>query len=222
MTDKNLKIWTENEETNPAHTKEVTFGRGFTAIDPYQQVKNATAYFGPAGEGWGWSVSQVQFPPNDTVAVCVRLWHGSKENYIEQWGQNGIFIDNKKTKDDQDCMKKATTDGLTKCLSFLGFNADIFLGKFDDNKYVNEMREKANKEEKAAESEAKKDEDLKWCNAFIASLELCTTAEQVENVANENKAMFQVVYKRSEKLGKDAKVKLDTTRSKFHDENPSE
>ena len=44
-------------------------------------------------------------------------------------------------KKDTDCMKKATTDGLTKCLSFLGFNADIFLGKFDDCKYVQQVTE---------------------------------------------------------------------------------
>jgi len=40
-------------------------------------------------------------------------------------------------------MKKATTDGITKCLSMLGFNADVFLGKFDDNKYVQELKNKA-------------------------------------------------------------------------------
>ena len=27
-------------------------------------------------------------------------------------------------KKDTDCFKKATTDGVTKCLSFLGFNAE--------------------------------------------------------------------------------------------------
>ena len=36
-------------------------------------------------------------------------------------------------------MKKCSTDALTKGLSALGFNADVFLGKFDDNKYVAKM-----------------------------------------------------------------------------------
>ena len=35
--------------------------------------------------------------------------------------------------------KKATTDALTKLLSRLGFNADVFLGLYDDNKYVEQV-----------------------------------------------------------------------------------
>ena len=38
---------------------------------------------------------------------------------------------------DDDCIKKVATDALTKGLSKLGFNADVFMGRFDDNKYVN-------------------------------------------------------------------------------------
>ena len=41
---------------------------------------------------------------------------------------------------DSDAPKKATTDGVTKALAQLGFNADVFLKKFDDNKYVAELR----------------------------------------------------------------------------------
>jgi hypothetical protein len=37
---------------------------------------------------------------------------------------------------DDDCVKKVATDALTKGLSKLGFNADVFLGLYDDNKYV--------------------------------------------------------------------------------------
>jgi len=137
----NLKLWDSVEKTNPAHTKKVTFGRAITAIDPYHQIKNATAQFGPAGEGWGWSVVDTKFLPTNEVACLVRLWHGDPSRYIEQWGQNGLYIDNKEEKKDTDCMKKCVTDGLTKCLSTLGFNADVFLGKFDDSKYVQQMKE---------------------------------------------------------------------------------
>ena len=76
------------------------------------------------------------FLATDQVAVLVRFWTADKSCYVEQWGQNGLYIDSAKNKPDTDCMKKATTDGLTKCLTYLGFNADVFLGKFDDNKYV--------------------------------------------------------------------------------------
>ena len=40
-----------------------------------------------------------------------------------------------------DFAKKVETDTLTKALSKLGFNADIFLGKFDDTKYVEQMKQ---------------------------------------------------------------------------------
>jgi hypothetical protein len=45
------------------------------------------------------------------------------------------------TRLDSDGPKKATTDALTKLLSQLGFNADVFEGRFDDSKYVAELTE---------------------------------------------------------------------------------
>lgn len=137
----NLKLWESVEKTNPAHTKEVTFGRKITAIDPYQQVKEATKVFGAVGKGWGWSVERVEYLPTNELAVLIRLWHGDSSNSFDQWGQASLYIDKAEKKKDCDCFKKATTDGVTKCLSFLGFNADIFLGKYDDSKYVNGLKD---------------------------------------------------------------------------------
>lgn len=137
----NMKLWDAVCKTNPAHTKKVTFGRAITAIDPYRQVQNATEQFGAAGDGWGWSVVDTVILPTNEIGILVRLWHGTPDRYIEQWGQSSFFIDNAEKKKDTDCFKKATTDGVTKCLSYIGFNADIFLGKYDDNKYVQQIKE---------------------------------------------------------------------------------
>lgn len=138
----NLELWNSVCKTDPAHTKKVQLGRTFTAIDPHYQIKRATEMFGPAGEGWGWSVANwTIIDATKQVAVLVQLWHGNANGYIEQWGQTGLFIDAAEKKKDTDSFKKATTDGLTKCLSYLGFNADVFEGKFDDNKYVEAMAE---------------------------------------------------------------------------------
>jgi hypothetical protein len=41
----------------------------------------------------------------------------------------------------------AVTDGLTKALSHLGFNADVFLGKHDGNKYSDSAPGAASKED---------------------------------------------------------------------------
>jgi hypothetical protein len=76
---------------------------------------------------------------------------------------------------DGDAGKKALTDGITKALSYLGFNSDVFMGKFDDNKYV---QERAAEEKKAAEPEPEPEPysdddkllDEEVCNTFINDL----------------------------------------------------
>ena len=137
----NLELWDSVEKTDPSHTKEVTFGRKITAIDPYRQIKNATEKFGPVGIGWGWTVVQIENLPTNELGILIRMWHTDKANTFDQWGQASLYIDKAENKKDTDCLKKATTDGVTKCLSLIGFNADVFLGKFEDNKYVNQLKE---------------------------------------------------------------------------------
>jgi len=140
MTKKNTELWDAVCTTHPDHTKKVNQRGGFTAIDAMYQIQEATKQFGPAGIGWGWDFELI-CPPNDSVMAKVTLWHGKKENTVTQIGQKRL---NMGDKPDEDAGKKAVTDGLTKCLSYLGFNADVFLGYFDDNKYVESMRAKYN------------------------------------------------------------------------------
>jgi len=137
----NMELWEKVCKTNVDYTKEVNVGRKFTAIDAHYQVMRATEVLGRAGEGWGFECVDKTFLPTDQVALTVRVWTGKRENYIEHIGQCGLYIDKKKTMTDGDCVKKAMTDGLTKCLSYFGFSADVFLGKFEDNKYVAELKE---------------------------------------------------------------------------------
>ena len=179
MTD-NMELWNKVFETDPAYTKPVTFGRKFTAIDPMYQIRSATEQFGVAGKGWGWKVNQVQFLPNDTVAVLVELWAGSPDNFVQQWGQCGLYTNNDKSIDDKDCMKKATTDGITKCLSYLGFNADVFMGRFDDNKYVEEMR--AKKSITPVDKTGNREIDQDLMQKAKAGIEMCTTIESATNI----------------------------------------
>ena len=158
----NLKLWDEVEKTNPAHTKKLSLGRTITAIDPYRQIQAATKQFGPAGNGWGWDVKQVEHLPTNEVCMLISMWHGESKGRIEQWGQASLYLDKAEKKKDTDCMKKATTDGVTKCLSLLGFNADIFFGKYDDNKYVQQMKEEF------AEPAPLTDTDKGWIKAINA------------------------------------------------------
>ncbi len=175
----NMALWDKVSKTDPAHTKEVKFGRKFTAIDPHSQIMMATKMFGPAGIGWGWTVERVEYTPTNEIAILIGLWHGTMPPYIFQWGQSGLFIDKAQKMKDGDCFKKATTDGLTKCLSYLGFNADVFLGKFDDNKYVEAQR---------AEHDPKAKEYTEWCKQSIIDLESVKNIDALSLWYTNNKA----------------------------------
>lgn len=158
----NLELWESVEKTNPNQTKKVTFGRAITAIDPYHQIKNATNKFGPVGVGWGWSVERVEYLPTNELGLLIRMWHTEKTNTFDQWGQASLYIDKAEKKKDTDCFKKATTDGVTKCLSLIGFNADVFLGKFEDNKYVQELNEEFAPKDNDLELIIKNQDNVKW------------------------------------------------------------
>lgn len=134
----NMRIWNAVCKTDPKHTKPVEFGRKFTAIDAHYQIQEATRIFGPVGEGWGYDVGELVFADGLVIAP-VTLWHGSRDKSFGPIYGSTTLRD-RKGNIDKDAPKKATTDALTKALSQLGFNADVFLGKFDDNKYVEQVR----------------------------------------------------------------------------------
>lgn len=133
----NLSIWNAVSTTDPDSTKKVTQRGGFTAIDAYSQIHAATAQFGPVGKGWGWRILSMTEHGN-TLVVRIWFWHGNEESGFEVCGQKSLMSGQKQ---DEDCAKKALTDAITKALSYLGFNADVFLGKFDDNKYVEGLKD---------------------------------------------------------------------------------
>jgi hypothetical protein len=139
-----LRIWEQVCETDPNNTRAVKHRGGFTTIDAYSQIEMATKVFGPVGTGWWWHFDEPIFV-SDCVVVKCNVHYVDPETGVqckapvEQFGQKTLAF---KNKPDEDALKKAGTDALTKCLSYLGFNADVFLGKFDDNKYLERMHEK--------------------------------------------------------------------------------
>ena len=129
------------ETTDPAHTRHVNQRGGFTAIDAQWQVLQATTAFGgPMGVGWGFDWTREEGPA-DLFIIRGRLWFTDPETgeqgAVEQYGAASFG-----QRVDADAPKKAVTDAFTKCLSLLGFSADVFLGRFDDSKYVAEQNEK--------------------------------------------------------------------------------
>lgn len=153
MTD-NMRIWEAVEKTDPTHTKKVNQRGGFTAIGANYQIKSATQQFGPIGIGWGYEASAPVFH-DKFVIVPVTMWHGDRANVFGPVYGCCEMLGNRP---DADAPKKAGTDGLTKLLSQLGFNADVFLGMFDDNKYIAELeREKRDKDKPKFDPAAARD-----------------------------------------------------------------
>ena len=123
----------------------------------YVLIKKATELWGPYGSNWKLdNIKHEELPciENGTIVVktsgtfcypggCFAGFVAGKLCYMTT-GTNPYL------KVDEDIYKKNETDLITKCLSRLGFNADVFLGKFDDNKYVAEL-----KREEAAAAQAK-------------------------------------------------------------------
>ena len=140
-----MTLWEKVSETNPQHTKSVNQRGGFTAIGAQYQVKKATEMFGPIGIGWG--VKNEVFTPmaNGMALYQSEFWYKSQDG-DGSFPINSSIAMQKGGRIDDDFAKKVTTDALTKGLSKLGFNSDIFEGKFDDNKYVKEMDTKFNTE----------------------------------------------------------------------------
>lgn len=146
----NLKLWEAVEKTDAKYTKEVSLGgRKYTSVDAYYRIKQATKSFGNFGQGW-W-VQAEEFDYNSVPGLCIytaTLCYDADQKQgnipiraaIATHMQKSVWKDRKDTGvkesiPDEDFIKKVTTDALTKGLSFLGFSADVYLGKFEDAGY---------------------------------------------------------------------------------------
>ena len=143
MTDKtdNLALWNSVCVSSPETLKAVNYGqRKFTAIGAQSQRKRATELWGAYGANWGlrklvWStIAKNGELPVELILDCEFFWPGGSFE----------FSSDIKYKPGEDCRKKLHTDVLTKSLSELGFNSDVFEGKwedFADNKYVADTKQ---------------------------------------------------------------------------------
>lgn len=137
----NLELWNKVERTNPKYTKKANVkGNNITAIAPQYQIKNVTEQFGSYGKTWGFKSLDFDYKLVDSLGLVVlhAVFYYPDGEFPIKNAQN-IFIDNAKTKIDDNFAKKLETDTLTKAISKLGFNADIFIGLFDDVKYLAEV-----------------------------------------------------------------------------------
>lgn len=150
MNNDNTRLWDRLYTTDPQYTKKVNQRGGFTAIDAYHQVRRMTEEFGPCGEGWG-CVGGVTI--HDTAEYGIALYQGilwySPNGGTDRY-EIGIAsaapLSNGRDRFDDDAIKKAQTDAMTKGMSLLGLGGDVFEGRFDDSKYVADLQKKKDAE----------------------------------------------------------------------------
>jgi len=159
----NLDLWNRVCTTDPKMTKEVSFGRKFTAIDPQYQIKNATAEWGAYGSKWGLKDIERNFDLIDekgnTILLMIAKFYYPNGEF--ELSTSAKMFPGKTPKFDEDIFKKTETDLLTKALSKLGFNADVFMGKFDDNRYVAEAYNEAKIKEEMTLATSSQIDELK-------------------------------------------------------------
>jgi len=152
MTD-NLELWNKVYKTNPDYTKKAKIGgMTITSIAPQYQIMMVTEKFGVYGQAWGFKNIELDYSLVEKYDMVV--FKGTfffPDGEFEIINSIKLFMDRKKEMLDDNFAKKIETDALTKAISKLGFNADIFLGKFDDVRYVNELKKEFAPKPKAPE-----------------------------------------------------------------------
>lgn len=145
----NTDLWNAVERTDPNHVKAIT-GKSYqgTSPKPHYLVKKATETFGPCGIGWGFNIVSERIEEGaggERMHIAhVRVWYkwNGERGEVEHVGgtQFSGTRSSGKPFTDEDAPKKSVTDALVKALSMIGFAGDIFIGRYDDSKYVSELR----------------------------------------------------------------------------------
>lgn len=217
MPNTNLALWDSVSKTDPAHVKPIT-GKSYKGNSPrpHYLIHHATERFGPIGIGWGFEIIDDKLLEGAVVApgICeqvhcakVRVWyeHEGKRGTVEHVGQtmfSGIRRDGKPYTD-EDAPKKSVTDALTKALSMIGFAGDIFMGQYDDSKYVNEIREEFREEQRNNGNQKRTRAEISEAADFKR-----TESKRVQDDLNQITSFVELERYKREVLTSDFMVKL--------------
>lgn len=160
-----LDLWNSVSKTPPEHTKPIT-GKSYSGTSPKPQwlIMKATETFGPCGIGWGFAIDE-RVEDGAMIApgfyhrmhiAKVKVWYiwNSQRGEVEHIGGTEFsgLRSSGKPFTDEDAAKKSVTDALVKALSMIGFAGDIFMGRYDDSKYVQELRDEERETKRQAAS----------------------------------------------------------------------
>lgn len=213
----NLDFWDSVKETDPDFTKKVNQRGGYTSITPQYQIQQATKVFGPYGKGWGFESIEMDYSNIESIglvfvkAVFFYVLKGERSTFPI----NNSWQAKMGNRFDADFVKKAETNTMGKALSKLGFNADVFLGEFDDPNYVQEVANTKNMEkaeDKIAEQAKQDKEWAEWKEKELKSYALIPNLEAL-------KAVYTGHIKKIKIRGDEQAVRIFT---KFKDDRKKE
>lgn len=148
----NLGLWDKVQKTDPRHVKPIT-GKSYqgTSPKPHYLIHKATETFGPVGIGWGFTIENERIEEGaggERMSIArVKVWYKweGERGEVEHIGGTSFSGTRKNGTPftDEDAPKKSVTDALVKALSMIGFAGDIFMGRYDDSKYVSELHQEA-------------------------------------------------------------------------------
>lgn len=230
MSKDNLSLWENVQQTDPKYTKDYTGPGGFTgtAVNAMYLAKRATEAFGPCGTGWGYDILEERFDvgaplldKESKAVICnsqvhtlkLSLWYlgadGERKSVVH-FGHTPYITQNKfGVTTDFEAPKKSLTDAIGKCLSQLGFSADIRLGLYDDIHYVNEIKNEAEIERAEDKIEAKERQAAEYRQWLENNLRLISTAQSM----NELQQVFKSAMRKLD-LRKDETNQVKFTRAK--------
>ncbi len=139
MVDDPTALWESLCKTDPDATKEFQRPGGFkgTAIDPMWRIYKLTEQVGPCGIGWGFDIVKESYEEG-IHTVRIRFWYilGGQKGEFDVCGSTPVLM---KRRDgamaDEEYAKKSLTDAICTAMKMLGMSADVYMGKFDGDKY---------------------------------------------------------------------------------------
>lgn len=206
MTQQNMRIWEQVQTTDTRYTKDAEVGgRKITSLNGTAMVMKATEMFGPVGIGWGWKVVEERFDEGHEIyagegdkracigrevghTIKIALWfvQDGQRGEIEQYGCTRYqYKTSYGMTTDGEAPKKSLTDAIKKALSMLGFSADVFLGMFDDQNYVQQLQaEQAieQAEDREAEIEKQKQERLDFLKNTIETMQGAQSLQELKKI----------------------------------------
>lgn len=135
-----MSLWRSEQNTPAEKTTKVQRRGGFTAINQQYQLERGTKLWGPYGGSWGMNIISHELVDTDAakmIVMEVEFFYPDAET-----GEHCSFslVNDWPFKMGDDSYKKCQTNCRSKCMSYLGFSADVYSGLHDDMKYLREEK----------------------------------------------------------------------------------